>query len=144
VENKGKTAVIMRNIVTAKSVTTMLKATNNESGLPTLGEHLDRLRLEKGIKKEEFFALGGISTAYGYEILRNLKSPSRDILIQFAFILELGIDETQELLKIGTQASLYPRLKRDALIIYGLANGMNIADVNIAAKEHGILPIGNY
>ena len=40
------------------------------------------------------------------------------------------LDETQELLKRCGLAQLYPRVRRDAIIIYGLANGMSLMDIN--------------
>jgi transcriptional regulator with XRE-family HTH domain len=144
VAGSGKTAEVMRKILTAKSVTKMLKATDKETNLPPVGEYLDGLRLEKGLKKEEFFTLGGVSAVYGYEILRGVKTPSRDTLIQFAFAFKMSVDETNYLLKIGEKAQLYPLIKRDALIIYGLSHGLGIVKLNILAEEKGILPIGNY
>jgi transcriptional regulator with XRE-family HTH domain len=122
----------------------MLRVTGKEPALPPFGEYLDRLRIEKGLKKEEFFTLGGVSTAYGYEIIRGMKSPSRDKLIRFAFVLGLDVGETQDLLKVGEKAKLYPMIKRDALIIYALSHGQSIAELNKSAEENGVTQIGNY
>jgi transcriptional regulator with XRE-family HTH domain len=144
VSENGKTAEVMRKILTAKSVTKMFKATKNESALPPVGEYIDELRREKELKKETLFKLSCISTIYGHEIIRGLKNPSRDTLIQFAFALKLTVDETNRLLKIGEKAQLYPMLKRDSLIIFALSHGLNIVQFNISAEESGILPIGNY
>ncbi|MDR0898113.1 MAG: helix-turn-helix domain-containing protein [Oscillospiraceae bacterium] len=140
----SRTAEVMRKIITAKTVTKMLKATDEEPTLPPIGVYLDDLRKEKGLKKEEFFALSGVSAGYGYEIFRGVKSPSRDTLIQFAFALGLDVDQTNDLLKIGEKAQLYPKMKRDALIIYALSCSFTIIKLNILADENGILPIGNY
>jgi transcriptional regulator with XRE-family HTH domain len=140
----GKTAEVMRKILTAKSVTKMFKATKKAPALPPVGDYLDALRKERGLKKEDFFALGGVSAVYGYEILRGVKSPSRDTLIQFAFAFGMDVDAANYLLKIGEKAQLYPLVDRDALIIYALSHGLSIIELNISADENGILPIGNY
>jgi transcriptional regulator with XRE-family HTH domain len=140
----GKTAEVMRKISTAKSVTKMLRETGKEPPLPTVGEYLDVIRREKGLSKEEFFVMGGVSSVYGYEILRGAKSPSRDTLIQFALSFCMSVEETQELLKVGEKAQLYPFIKRDALIIYALTHGLSAVKFNLSAEEHGVLPIGNY
>jgi transcriptional regulator with XRE-family HTH domain len=140
----GKTAEIMRKILTAKTVTKMLRDTDKTPEPPSLASYLDELRKERGLKKEEFFSLSGISTAYGYEILRGAKTPSRDTLIQVAFGLHMDVEKTEELLAIGEKAGLYHLLRRDKLIIYALSHGFTAAEFNIAAEENGILPIGNY
>jgi transcriptional regulator with XRE-family HTH domain len=144
VAGNSKTTEVMRKIITAESVTKMLKATEEEHNLPHIGDYLDGLRREKELRKEDFFIIGGVSSTYGYEILRGAKIPSRDTLIRFALAFGLSVDETDYLLKIGGKAKLYPVLKRDALIIFGLINGMSVLELNIKAEEKGILPIGNY
>lgn len=140
----GKTAEIMRKILTAKSVTKMLRETGKAPALPPLGDYLDGIRKAKGLKKEEFFALSGVSTVYGYEILRGVKTPSRDTLIRFAFAFNMSVDETNYLMKVGEKAELYPMLKRDSLIIYALTHGLSVVQLNISAEENEIPPIGSY
>jgi transcriptional regulator with XRE-family HTH domain len=139
-----ETAELMQRIQMAKSVTKMLREIDKVSELPTIGAYLNEIRKEKGLKKEKLFAAVGISTVYGYEILSEKKIPSRDTLLQFAFAFKMNVDETQKLLKIGEKAQLYPKLKRDAHIIFALSNGLSMVELNILAVNTGILPIGNY
>ena len=40
------------------------------------------------------------------------------------------MEETQDLLKKAGLAQLYPREKRDAIILYGLLHGMTLFEVN--------------
>jgi transcriptional regulator with XRE-family HTH domain len=140
----GKISELMTKILSANSVTKMLIETKNQPALPPVGDYLDGIRREKGLKKEEFFILGGVSSAYGYEILRGKKAPSRDTLIQFAFALKMNVDQTQELLMIGEKAQLSPMQKRDALIIYAITHEISMIDLNIKAEENKIPPIGNF
>lgn len=144
VARSEKTAELMRKIQAAKSVTRMLKVTGTESALPSVGKHLEELLQERSLRKEEFFALSGVSVVYGYEIIRGVKSPSRDTLIQFAFALELDVDGTNKLLRIGEKAQLYPLIKRDKFIIYAISHGLDIIKLNLLAEENGFLPIGKY
>jgi len=48
------------------------------------------------------------------------ENPSRNRLLCLCYGLEATVDETQELLKLCGMAQLYPKLKRDAIIYYGL------------------------
>lgn len=44
--------------------------------------------------------------------------------------LETTLEEAQKLLKLAAYAPLYPRLKRDAIISYGLVHRMSLSEIN--------------
>ena len=46
------------------------------------------------------------------------------------FGLSATLEETQELLKHNGLAQLYVRNRRDAILIYGLSHGMELAEIN--------------
>ena len=56
--------------------------------------------------------------------------PSRDRVLCLSFGLPATLAQTQELLRIGGMAQLYPKNKRDAIIIYGLTHGQTLPQVN--------------
>jgi transcriptional regulator with XRE-family HTH domain len=141
---KDSTVDLMHKIQTANSVTEMFSELKKASDLPTVGAYLDGIRMERGLKKEQLFTSVGISAIFGYEILRGVKSPSRDTLLQFAFAFNMSVEETQRLLSIGEKAQLYPKLMRDAHIIYALSHEFSLVEFNVSAISKGILPIGNY
>jgi hypothetical protein len=43
--------------------------------------------------------------------------------------------QTQEMLKIARKSQLYPRIKRDAAIIYCLYNNKSLTDVQILLQD---------
>lgn len=58
------------------------------------------------------------------------RKPSRNRLLCLCFGLEASVEETQELLKLCGMAQLYPKLKRDAIIYYGLLHGLKLFEIN--------------
>ena len=44
--------------------------------------------------------------------------------------MELSFDETQELLKEAAYAQLYPRIKREAVIIHGIVHHTPLEEIN--------------
>ena len=60
-----------------------------------------------------------LNEIYGYQIFSGKRIPSRDKLISISFGLELSLEETQTLLKYAGFAPLYPKQKRDSLLIWG-------------------------
>ena len=59
------------------------------------------------------------------------------ILLQCAFLLSLDLSDTQRLLDIGQKPRLYPRVRYDAAIIYGLEEKMTLDQMNSFLDEIG-------
>ena len=60
------------------------------------------------------------------DIFRGEKSnPSRNKLLQIAFAMSLDLETTQKLLKIAKVGILYPRIKRDSIIIFALNKNLD-------------------
>ena len=89
-----------------------------------------RLFDEKSVSKAAVARNGGMSEVYLYQVLSGRRNPSRDRLLCICFGLGTSVEETQLLLKRAGFAQLYPRLKRDAVILHGIAHGTPLAEVN--------------
>jgi hypothetical protein len=63
-------------------------------------------------------------------------------VIQLAFGLDLDLDGAQKLLKIAQKSPLYPKIKRDAAIIYCLQHGKDILDTQAVLHELGLTLLG--
>ena len=57
---------------------------------------------------------------YFYDVINGRKIPSRDKIIRLALALGLSLDECQTALKFCGRSQLYPRIKRDSIIIHGI------------------------
>lgn len=96
---------------------------------------------EKGLKKAEVIRRSNIQTNYAYQIFSGLKLPSRDKLIALCFGMELNLSETQTLLKYAGYAPLYPRNKRDCVIIASLEKCEDVISCNIALDKFNLSPL---
>ena len=109
----------------------------------SLSEYLQALLEQYQIKKSDLFRRTElIGNNYGYELFQNdRKKPSRDILLQICLAFPLTIEETQQVLRRAGWAILYPRDKRDALLLYALKKQLSIDEVNsmLCDKELTIL-----
>ena len=81
-----------------------------------------------GMSVAEWMAAADVSKSYGYQILRGERTPGRDILLRTALSLHLPLNETQRLLAIGGCGALYPRVRRDAAIIFALNQSMTLLE----------------
>lgn len=85
---------------------------------------------EKGMSKAQLAKQSGISEVYLHQLFSGRRFPSRSRLLCLCFGLSATLEETQELLKQCGYAQLYPKNRRDAIILYGIANGMDLFAVN--------------
>ena len=72
----------------------------------------------------------GMSEVYLHQVFAGRRNPSRDRLLCLCVGLETSLEEAQRLLKLASYAPLYPRLKRDAIISYGIVHHMALGEIN--------------
>ena len=72
----------------------------------------------------------GMSEIYLHQIFAGRRNPSRNRLLCLCYGVEASVEETQELLKLCGMAQLYPKLKRDAIIYYGLLHKFSLFEIN--------------
>ncbi len=96
-------------------------------GVPEL---LTRLLEKHGLSKAALAKRAGMSEVYMHQIFSGRRNPSRNRLICLALGAGATLEETQELLQRGGFSQLYPRDRKDAIVLYGLEHGMSLMEVN--------------
>lgn len=124
------TGELMNEIKKSPYINQFLTENENELYNPQLKEHLAALLKEKRMNKTQVIRGGALNENYAYQIFSGLRYPSRDKLIQLAVGFGLDIEETARLLKIADVGALYPRNRRDAIIIYCIEHRMTIMQIN--------------
>lgn len=95
-----------------------------------LAELLKELFEKKNISKATLAKQSGMSEIYLHQIFAGRRNPSRNRLLCLCYGLEATVEETQELLRLCNMAQLYPKLKRDAIIYYGLQHKLKLYEIN--------------
>ena len=114
----------------SNSLNEFLSANSDEFNSGGVQRLLTRLFEKRGITKSALAKQSGMSEIYVHQIFAGRRNPSRSRLICLCFGLGATLDETQELLRLAGLAPLYPRIRRDAIIIYGLVNGVGLHELN--------------
>jgi hypothetical protein len=136
---------------TQKSTDELLKILNNENEIDnyieqnkadlidlSLSDYLADMLKKYGITKNAAINNSALNQIYGYQIFDGKKkSPSRDKLIQLVFGMGLDITDAQRLLKIAGVNELYPRIKRDSIIIFALNKKINLSECDELLFELG-------
>ena len=91
---------------------------------------LQDLLKTKSLTKAELSRRAGISTVYLHQVLAGRRKPSRDRLLCICLGMNATLEETQRLLQQSVYAQLYPKIKRDSIVIYGVLHQMTVAEIN--------------
>ena len=109
----------------------------NESDItnPELSDYLDGLLSAKGLSRAMAIKTADLSTNYAYQIFSGREHPSRDKLIRLAVGMELDLEETSRLFKLAGVNELYPRSKRDAVLMYCIEHGVPVIEIDLLLDE---------
>lgn len=128
---------LMDELIKAHNISDYLKANSEymiSSELPT---YLSNILQKKGLVKSAVIRKSELSEVMGYQIFSGVRKPSRDSLICICTAMELSLEETQSILKVAQFAQLYPKNKRDCIIISGIINGKTVALINESLYDNG-------
>lgn len=104
----------------------------------TLSQCLCDLLEEKHLKKSDVIRKGELNESYAYQMFSGVKStPSKDKLICLSIGMDLSVDETNSLLKLAGLSPLYPRIKRDSIIIINMNNKKSVVEINEELYNEG-------
>ena len=141
-EQRIKTEELMELLMKDRSLSSFLGSNAGELGQAPFHEYLRSLQQKKGEPAEKIILRGQIEKSFGHRLFKGTRKPSRDTCLQLAFGLELDVEQTQRLLKNAGKSVLYPRVLRDAAIIYSLHNQVSLTDTQIVLEELGVPLIG--
>lgn len=104
----------------------------------SLSDYLDDMLKKYKITKSVAINNSALNQIYGYQIFDGKKkNPSRDKLIQLIFGLGLDVTDAQRLLKIAGVNELYPRIKRDSIIIFAINKKVSVSECDELLFELG-------
>ena len=117
-----QTDELLKELDNTSDINQYLSTNRDELIEQNVAKYLNELLEKKeNLTKSKIIKSTSLSESYIYDIFRGEKSnPSRNKLLQIAFAMSLGLETTQKLLKIAKVGILYPRIKRDSIIIFAL------------------------
>lgn len=141
----NRTTQELMNVLLSKGrVEDYLRENEGEMLSDTLASCLDALLSRHGLKKGAVIEAAQIERSYGYQLFSGRRgTPSRDVLLSLALAMHLSVEETQTLLRTAGLAMLYPRVRRDSVILLALADGASVMDCNDRLDDCGEPALGD-
>lgn len=97
----------------------------------------ENLIAEKQYSKSNIINKADINYCYFYDILNGRKMPSKDKVVRIALAMKLDLDECQKALKISGRSSLYPKNRRDSVLIYAIQNKLTLFQCDELLIKYG-------
>ena len=131
------TKELMDELMKSHNIGCYLKANSKYMISDELPAYLSNILERKGLVKSAVIKKSELSEVMGYQIFSGVRKPSRDSLICICTAMGLNLDETQSLLKIAQFAQLYPKNKRDSIIIKGILTNQTVIQINEYLYDSG-------
>ncbi len=96
---------------------------------------------KSGYSKSNIINKSDFSDCYFYDVINGRKIPGRDKIIRLILTMHLSVDECQEALRISGRSALYPRIRRDAIILFAISNGYSIYQLSELLADAGEEPL---
>lgn len=127
---KKNTSDLQKELTSAPDLSRFLSENKEQFIDHCFSELLTELFHKSGLTKAALAKRALISEVYLYQIFAGGRTPSRDRTLCLCFGLNASLEETQELLRQSGYAQLYPKDRRDAIIMYGLSHRMVLPEIN--------------
>ena len=145
---KGKTTGTLTEILRGTSPESVSEYFSDNgasliNGEKPFAEFVRKVLKEKSISQQQVFLSADISEGYGYKLISGEKhTVRRDIILRICFAGKFTLDEAQKALTLYGFAPLYPKLRRDAVLIIAFNFGIyDVFAVDELLINHGFEPL---
>lgn len=132
---KKTTEQLLESLKTVKNINAYIDDNFDDINNMSFTDYLSICMENHSLTRSQVINGSNIQKNYGYQIFDGSKKPSRNKVLALCFSMALSIDESNRLLKLSDHAILYPRIRRDSIIIFALEQKENLINTNILLYE---------
>ena len=140
-DQQRDTRELIRIIEHAQTLAEAMEKSSKGPRAETFAENLTKIMAQKNLYPTQLGKIALLSRSFLYQLCNGERIPSRDIVLRLALALQLSVDDTQRLLRSAQRGALYPRLRRDAIIIFALSRGQTLFDTDEQLILYGEAPL---
>lgn len=138
----GTTDRLISELFNTSNVEEFLSAHEGELVVPSFAAYITRLCEQKKMTISSVLDNADIGVSFGYALFNGSRKPSRDTVIKLGMAFGLDLDETQKLLSAAGFGGLYPKIKRDAVIIYAIQRGYTLLQTQEQLSKQELTELG--
>lgn len=140
-KNGLTTSQLLSIIKKSEDFSEVTKAFHDKEAEPVFCHSLYNLMDKYKTTPKEVISKSGIERSYFYHILSGQKTPGRNIILRICFCLPATLNETNQLLRLAHQGTLYAKVRRDAAIIFAINKKYTMQQANSFLLEIQELPL---
>ena len=103
-----------------------------------LSSYLNAKLAEKGLKKSAVIKAAQLNETFGYQIFSGQRKASRDKVLALGLAMGLDLHDMRLLLAHANLGDLYPKNRRDAVLIYCVSHGFGLIKTDEALFDLGL------
>lgn len=135
------TQELLLTLQEAEAIEHLLDEFSEQMNPPSFSSRLMAYMEERGLTVSRLSETAMLSRSFTYQLCSGERAPGRDIVLRLAIVLGLTVDEVQQLLRAAQKGILYPRVRRDAIIIFCLSHKKEIYETDELLTSHGETPL---
>ncbi len=108
---------------------------------PTFSQYLYSLMEARGLSAQDMIVQTEINRSYFYAVLAGQKIPLKNITLRIGLTMRCSLAETNQLLRLAGLSPLYPRVRRDAVLIYAVEHKVSMQQTNEMLEQAGEEPL---
>jgi hypothetical protein len=139
---ESRTSALLRRLFNTTDLERFMERYAGEMGTPSFDTYITNLCKTTEQVPEQVIKQAGIERTYGHQLFNGTRKPSRDKVLQLAFGFRLNLDDTQKLLQIAQKSPLYPKIKRDAAILFCITHQKDVLDTQSVLHTLGLTLLG--
>lgn len=91
-----------------------------------------------GLEKSAVVTRSQLDRSYAYHLFSGSReNPSRNVILALSLAMMLPLEEVQSLLRVTGYAMLYPRIRRDAILIRAVNDRLSVLECNEMLEQYG-------
>lgn len=102
-----------------------------------LSDYLQELLADRELVQPTIVHEAQLNPTFGYQVFMGKRGAGRDTVLRIAFAMRLTPRETNRALQAARANALYPKNRRDAILIYCLEHETGLMGANAALYEFG-------
>lgn len=132
---------LLRSTHSVSALTKYNEKLSQQSGYSSLSEYFYTYMHKHNMLESDLIRASLIQRNYAYQILNGTKNPGRDKVLALCLAAQMSYEDTQRALALADLGKLYPRKKKDSIIIFALEHNLNVQQTNELLFEEGELPL---
>lgn len=136
-KNSLTTSQLLSIIKKSGRFSEVTEAFHDKEAEPVFCHYLYSIMEKRQLTPKDIIGSSGIERSYFYHILSGQKMPGRNIILRICLCMSATLAETNQLLRLSHQGQLYPKVRRDAAIIFAIEKKYTMQQTNdFLIREH--------